>query len=71
MEIPLSEMPPEPLIKVMYHCRAKHQDLKFKSVKKVTSYPEKFELLLEYTDGLYKAVTETESSDFKLVSFEK
>ena len=35
------------------------------------SYPEKFELLLEYTDGLYKAVTETESSDFKLVSFGK
>ena len=34
-------------------------------------HPESFELLLEYDDGIYKAVTETEASDFKLLSFEK
>ena len=71
MEIQLNQMPPEPLIKVMYHCRAKHPELRFKSVKSVVQRPESFELLLEYDDGTYKAVTETEESDFKLLSFEK
>lgn len=71
MEIQLSQMPPEPLIKVMYHCRAKHPQLKFKSVRQVLQHPESFELLLEYEDGIYRAVTETDVSDFKLLSFEK